>query len=42
MLNPYRNGQTLGNTTYVECIDKARDKELTGEVNLWTGYQNVG
>ena len=41
MLNKYRNGQNRGETTCIPEIDKAWTWR-SGEVNLWTGYQNEG
>lgn len=41
MLNGFRYGLKRGETTYCDEIDKAW-KWRTGEVTLWTGYQNEG
>lgn len=41
MINGFRHGVKRGETTYSEDIDKAW-KWRTGEVTLWTGYQNEG
>ncbi|SRR5215204_207483 len=41
MLNGYRNGQSRGETTGIQEVDKAWSWKA-GEVNLWTGYQNEG
>lgn len=41
MLDGFHNGQERGTTTYVDCIDKAWTWR-SGEVNIWTGYQNEG
>lgn len=41
MISGFRNGVKRGETTYSEEIDKAW-RWRTGEVTLWTGYQNEG
>jgi twinkle protein len=41
MLDSFRNGKKRGTTTYWKEIDKAWTWR-TGEVNIWTGYQNEG
>lgn len=41
MLDTFRNGKKRGTTTYWKEIDKAWTWR-TGEVNIWTGYQNEG
>lgn len=41
MLNGYRNGQKRGETTGFQEIDKAWTWR-SGEVTVWTGYQNEG
>lgn len=41
MLNSYRNGQKRGETTGFQEIDKAWTWR-SGEVTVWTGYQNEG
>jgi len=41
MLDGYHNGQERGTTTYVKQIDPAWTWR-SGEVNIWTGYQNEG
>jgi len=39
MLDGFHNGQERGTTTHVPAIDKAWTWR-SGEVNIWTGYQN--
>lgn len=41
MLDSFRNGKKRGQTTHWEDIDKAWTWR-TGEVTIWTGYQNEG
>lgn len=41
MLYSYRNGQSRGESTGIQEVDKAWTWKA-GEVNLWTGYQNEG
>ena len=41
MLDGFYNGQERGTTTHIDCIDKAWTWR-SGEVNIWTGYQNEG
>lgn len=41
MMNGFRHGQKRGETTHCEYIDRAW-KWRTGEVTVWTGYQNEG
>lgn len=41
MLDGFHNGQERGTTTHVPAIDKAWTWR-SGEVNIWTGYQNEG
>lgn len=41
MYDKYKNGQARGTTTYVPALDSAWTWR-SGEVNLWTGYQNEG
>lgn len=41
MLYNYRNGQSRGESTGIQEVDKAWTWKA-GEVNLWTGYQNEG
>ena len=41
MLDSFHNGQERGTTTYIPAIDKAWTWR-SGEVNIWTGYQNEG
>lgn len=41
MLNQFRNGQKRGTTTYFPELDKYWTWR-TGEVNIWTGYNNEG
>jgi len=41
MMDGFKNGQKRGESTHIEAVDKAW-KWRTGEVNLWTGYQNEG
>lgn len=41
MLDTFRNGKKRGTTTYWKEIDPAWTWR-TGEVNIWTGYQNEG
>lgn len=41
MLDGFHNGQERGTTTHIPEIDKAWTWR-SGEVNIWTGYQNEG
>jgi len=41
MLDGFHNGQERGTTTHIEAIDPAWTWR-SGEVNIWTGYQNEG
>ena len=41
MLDGFHNGQERGTTTHIPAIDKAWTWR-SGEVNIWTGYQNEG
>ena len=41
MLDGFRNGQERGTTTHIDAIDPAWTWR-SGEVNIWTGYQNEG
>ena len=41
MLDGFHNGQDRGTTTHIDCVDKAWTWR-SGEVNIWTGYQNEG
>ena len=41
MLDGFHNGQERGTTTHVDAIDPAWTWR-SGEVNIWTGYQNEG
>jgi twinkle protein len=41
MMDGFHNGQERGTTTYVPLLDKAWTWR-SGEVNIWTGYQNEG
>jgi len=41
MLDGYHNGQERGTTTYIKQVDPAWTWR-SGEVNIWTGYQNEG
>lgn len=41
MLDSFRNGKRRGTTTYFPEIDEAWTHR-TGEVNVWTGYENEG
>lgn len=41
MLDMYRNGQKRGSTTYFKELD-SHWSWCTGEVNIWTGYNNEG
>jgi len=41
ILSNYRNGQPRGTTTYFENIDKCWTHR-SGEVTIWTGYNNEG
>lgn len=41
LVEMFTNGLTKGSSTYMPSIDKAW-KWRTGEVNLWTGYNNEG
>lgn len=41
MLDGFHNGQERGTTTYIPEVDKAWTWR-SGEVNIWTGYQNEG
>jgi len=41
MLDSFHNGQDRGTTTYIPLVDKAWTWR-SGEVNIWTGYQNEG
>lgn len=41
MLDGFENGQERGTTTYIPQVDKAWTWR-SGEVNIWTGYQNEG
>ena len=41
MLDGFENGQERGTTTYIPQVDNAWTWR-SGEVNIWTGYQNEG
>jgi len=41
MLDSFHNGQDRGTTTHIPSVDKAWTWR-SGEVNIWTGYQNEG
>ena len=41
MLDGFHNGQERGTTTHIPAVDKAWTWR-SGEVNIWTGYQNEG
>ena len=41
MLDGFHNGQDRGTTTHIPLVDKAWTWR-SGEVNIWTGYQNEG
>ena len=41
MLDGFENGQERGSTTYIPQVDNAWTWR-SGEVNIWTGYQNEG
>lgn len=41
MMHGFHNGQNRGETTHCEYVDRAW-KWRTGEVTVWTGYQNEG
>jgi twinkle protein len=41
MLDGFHNGQVRGTTTHIPSVDKAWTWR-SGEVNIWTGYQNEG
>jgi len=41
MMDGFHNGQERGTTTYIPLLDKAWTWR-SGEVNIWTGYQNEG
>lgn len=41
MINGFENGQSRGETTYIDAVDRAW-KWRKQEVNVWTGYENEG
>lgn len=41
LIDGFYNGVERGTTTHIDCIDKAWTWR-SGEVNVWTGYQNEG
>ena len=41
LIDGFYNGVERGTTTHVDCIDRAWTWR-SGEVNVWTGYQNEG
>lgn len=41
LIHTFHNGQEVGTTTYIPEVDDAWTWR-TGEVNVWTGYQNEG
>lgn len=41
MLDGFHNGQVRGTTTHIPSVDRAWTWR-SGEVNIWTGYQNEG
>ena len=41
LIHTFRNGQEVGTTTYIPQVDDAWTWR-SGEVNVWTGYQNEG